>query len=161
MANAKDNRSKDKKTRSWKSRLFGLFINFGLIIIAGIALYVLYVFLQMPSLDSMLHETRKPSITFLDKNGHEIRSMGRIMGEPVSVETLPPHVWQAIISIEDKNFYKHGALSYRGTFRAMFVNFKLDRQTALSRLKFTAKRTKSSAFAVQICNLFFYRHSEP
>ena len=122
MANAKDNRSKDKKTRSWKSRLFGLFINFGLIIIAGIALYVLYVFLQMPSLDSMLHETRKPSITFLDKNGHEIRSMGRIMGEPVSVETLPPHVWQAIISIEDKNFYKHGAISVRGIFRAIIVN---------------------------------------
>ena len=76
----------------------------------------------MPSLDAILHETRKPSITFLDKNGNEIRSMGRIMGAPVSVESLPPHVWQAIISIEDKRFYKHGAISVRGILRAMIVN---------------------------------------
>ena len=76
----------------------------------------------MPSLDSILHETRAPAIVFLDKNGAEIRSSGRIMGTPVSVETLPKHVYQAILAIEDKSFYKHGALSYRGTFRAIFVN---------------------------------------
>jgi len=85
-------------------------------------LYILFVFLQMPSLDSILHETREPAIVFLDKNGNEIRSMGRIMGMPVSVDNLPAHVWQAIIAIEDKRFYKHGAISYRGTIRAMAVN---------------------------------------
>ena len=112
----------DNKKRSFKSRLFAFFFNFGLVLIATIGLYVLFVFLQMPSLDSVLHETREPAIVFLDKNGEEIRSSGRIMGTPVSVKTLPPHVYQAILAIEDKNFYKHGALSYRGTFRALFVN---------------------------------------
>lgn len=116
------NNNSEKNKRSFKSRLFGWFINFCLAVIAVVALYVLYVFLQMPSLDSMLHETRNPAITFLDKKGNEIRSMGRIMGEPVSVETLPPHVWQAIIAIEDKNFYKHGAVSLRGIFRATITN---------------------------------------
>lgn len=112
----------ENKKRSFKSRLFGFFFNVGLILIAAIGLYVLFVFLQMPSLDSILHETREPAVIFLDKNGEEIRSSGRIMGTPVSVKTLPPHVYQAILAIEDKNFYKHGALSYRGTFRALFVN---------------------------------------
>ena len=92
MAYQNRNMNKKDKPRSWKSRIFMFFVNLFLIIIAGISLYVLYVFLQMPSLDSVLHETRKPAIIFLDKNGNEIRSMGRIMGEPVSVETLPPHV---------------------------------------------------------------------
>lgn len=114
--------SKKDKKRSWKSRLWGFFINISLVLIACVGLYVLYVFLQMPSLDSILHETRQPSVTFLDKNGKEIRSMGRIMGTPVSVETLPPHVWQAIVSIEDKRFYKHGAISVRGMLRAIVVN---------------------------------------
>lgn len=119
--NIRKERSENKK-HSFKSRLLAFFFNCGLVVVAAVGLYVLFVFLQMPSLDSVLHETREPAIVFLDKNGEEIRSSGRIMGTPVSVKTLPPHVYQAILAIEDKNFYKHGALSYRGTFRALFVN---------------------------------------
>ena len=120
--NTRQNNKKSDKKRSVKSYIFAFFFNVGLIGIALVGLYVLFVFLQMPSLDAILHETREPAIIFLDKNGAEIRSNGRIMGMPVSVDTLPLHVYQAILAIEDKNFYKHGALSYRGTFRALFVN---------------------------------------
>ena len=117
----KDN-IKTENRRSFKSYVFSFVINTCLIGVATVGLYVLFIFLQMPSLDSILYETRDPAIVFLDKNGDEIRSSGRIMGMPVSVDNLPPHVYQAILAIEDKNFYKHGALSYRGTFRAIFVN---------------------------------------
>lgn len=113
---------KSEKRKSFKARLFSFVFNIGLIFVAICGLYVLFVFLQMPSLDAILHETREPAIIFLDKDGEEIRSSGRIMGTPVSVQNLPPHVYQAILAIEDKNFYKHGALSYRGTFRALIVN---------------------------------------
>ena len=120
MRNKKNEREEEK--RSFKSRVIMFFINVFLGLVGCVGLYVLFVFLQMPSLDSILHETREPAIIFLDKNGNEIRSMGRIMGNPVSVDTLPPHVYQAILSIEDKNFYEHGAISYRGTLRALIVN---------------------------------------
>ena len=121
MQNQRDMR-KNEKHYSFKTRMFIFFVNLFLITVACVGLYVLFVFLQMPSLDSMLHETREPAIVFLDRNGREMRSDGRIMGMPVSVETLPPHVWQAIIAIEDKRFYEHGAISYRGTLRALVVN---------------------------------------
>lgn len=113
---------RDIEKPSFKKRVLAFFLNVFLVIIAAIGLYVLFVFLQMPSLDSILHETREPAIVFLDRNGNEIRSMGKIMGEPVSVDTLPPHVWQAIVAIEDKRFFKHGAISYRGTMRALLIN---------------------------------------
>lgn len=113
---------KETEQRSFKSRVVMFFINVFLGLAGCVGLYVLFVFLQMPSLDSILHETREPAIIFLDKNGTEIRSMGRIMGNPVSVDDLPPHVYQAILAIEDKNFYEHGAISFRGTLRAVFVN---------------------------------------
>lgn len=119
---ARNSREKQQEPRSFKARVFGFFINVFLILVALTGLYVLFVFLQMPSLDSVLHETREPAIIFLDKNGREIRADGRIMGAAVSVENLPPHVWQAIVAIEDKRFFEHGAISYRGTIRAMFVN---------------------------------------
>lgn len=119
---ASQTKNSKEKQRSWKSRMLGFFFQCFLTVVAVVGLYVLYVFLQMPSLDTVLNETRKPAIVFLDKHGNEVRSMGRIMGEPVSVETLPAHVWQAIIAIEDKNFYEHGAISLRGTLRALVVN---------------------------------------
>lgn len=113
---------KKKPKRSFRARVLILFINLLLICVACVGFYVLFVFLQMPSLDSVLHETREPAIIFLDKDGREIRADSRIMGAPVSVDTLPPHVWQAIVAIEDKRFFKHGAISYRGTLRAIFIN---------------------------------------
>jgi len=117
-----ENVKENKKKRTLKSRIFAFFINLFLVLVACMGLYVLFVFLQMPSLDVVLHETREPAIIFLDKNGREIRSDGRIMGAAVSVDNLPPHVWQSIVAIEDKRFFEHGAISYRGTLRALVVN---------------------------------------
>ena len=121
MQNKRDMR-KNEKHYSFKTRMIIFCVNLFLVAVACVGLYVLVVFLQMPSLDSMLHETREPAVVFLDRNGRELRSDGRIMGMPVSVESLPPHVWQAIIAIEDKRFFEHGAISYRGTLRALFTN---------------------------------------
>jgi penicillin-binding protein 1A len=117
-----ENKTEKKPKRSFRARLLIFFINLFLVLVACVGLYVLFVFLQMPSLDSVLHETREPAIIFMDRNGREIRADSRIMGDAVTVDKLPPHVWQAIVSIEDKRFFKHGAISYRGTLRAIFIN---------------------------------------
>ena len=120
--NFKENRQEETKKRSWKSRILIFLVNLFLILVACVGLYILFVFLQMPSLDAVLHETREPAIVFLDKNGREIRADGRIMGAAVTVDNLPPHVWQSVVSIEDKRFFEHGAISYRGTLRALVLN---------------------------------------
>ena len=121
--NLNDVDNKKEKTRpSWRWRLLVYLFNLGLICAVGIAGYVAVIYLQMPSLDAILHETRPAAVMFLDEKGNEIRASGRIMGAPVSVETLPPHVWQAIVAIEDKRFFKHGPIDMRGTMRALVVN---------------------------------------
>lgn len=112
----------EKPKPSWKRRLFVYMFNLVLIGMVAVAGYVGVIYLRMPSLDAILHETRPAALTFLDKNGNEIRSSGRIMGTPVSVETLPPHVWQAIVAIEDKRFFQHGPIDIRGITRAVFSN---------------------------------------
>jgi penicillin-binding protein 1A len=114
----------EKKSVSVKWRMVGWVISAAIISIIAAAIYVLIVFLQMPPLESMLRETRAPAITFIDKDGYEIRSVNKIMGAPVSSETLPPHVWQSIVAIEDKRFFNHGALDARGILRAAFQNMR-------------------------------------
>ena len=121
----KEQETRNKKSTekpSFKRRMLVYLFNLVLICLVFVAGYVAFIYLRMPSLDSILHETRPAAVMFLDKNGNEIRASGRIMGTPVSVKTLPPYVWQSIVAIEDKRFFKHGPLDTRGTLRALVVN---------------------------------------
>ncbi|MBD5389268.1 PBP1A family penicillin-binding protein [bacterium] len=153
---------------SLRGRLLMWVFNLFMAALAAAAVYVLVVFLQMPSLDAILHETRAPAITFLDKNGDEIRSANRIMGTPVSVETLPPYVWQAIVAIEDKRFFQHGPVDIQGIARAVVSNLihgriaaggsTITQQTAknvfLSRHKTVARKIQELILAYWLENRF-------
>lgn len=112
----------ESKNVPLKRRLLVWCFNIFLLSCVAVFGYISYIYLRMPSLDSILNETRDATVIFLDKDGNEIRSANRIMGAPVSVETLPPHVWQAIVAIEDKRFFQHGPIDIRGITRAVFSN---------------------------------------
>lgn len=122
MREQKTNKKDNKEKPSFKRRVFVYLFNLCLFVGIGIAGYVAVIYLKMPSLDAILHETRPAAVMFMDAAGNEIRASNRIMGTPVSVQTLPPHVWQAIVSIEDKRFFEHGPIDSRGVLRAVFVN---------------------------------------
>jgi len=125
MTERKDNKRKntdDKRPWSFKWRVIVWCFNLFLVAVVGVAVYVGVIYFRMPSLDAILNETRAPAIVFMDMNGNEIRSSNKIMGTPVSVETLPPHVWQSIVAIEDKRFFTHGPFDMRAMFRAVILN---------------------------------------
>lgn len=126
----KKNANKPEKQRSFGWRLCVYAFNFMLLGAVAVVGYVGVIYMQMPSLDSILHETRSAAVVFLDQDGNEIRSANRIMGTPVSTETLPPYVWQAIIAIEDKRFFEHGPIDVRGITRAMLANMVSGRVAA-------------------------------
>ena len=90
--NEKSLKKESQEKPSFRRRVFVFFFNLFLISVVCVAGYVGFVYMRMPSLDSILHERRLPTIVFLDDAGNEIRSSNRIMGTPVTVETLPPHV---------------------------------------------------------------------
>lgn len=117
-----ENIQEEKKHPSLRMRLLMGVLNIIILSVVILAGYVAVVFLRMPSLDDILHETRPAAIVFLDRNGNEIRSAGRIMGMPVSTDSVPPHVWQAIVAIEDKRFFQHGPVDIRGIMRAVMSN---------------------------------------
>ncbi len=126
----KNRHDTEKPTPSLKRRIFALIFNLILIGCVTLGTYIAIVYMRMPSLDAILHETRPAALVIMDKNGNEIRSSGRIMGTPVSVDTLPPHVWQAIVAIEDKRFFQHGPVDFRGIARAVTANLASGRIAA-------------------------------
>jgi penicillin-binding protein 1A len=115
-----------RRRHSLRRLLFNAFL-WGCVVIG---VYVFVIFMTLPSLDSLLNETREPVITFVDRDGFEIQSKNQIMGDPVSVKSLPKHVWQSILAIEDKRFFHHGVVDWRGIMRSIFYNLRGGRVVA-------------------------------
>ena len=69
-----ENIQEEKKHPSLRMRLLMGVLNIIILSVVILAGYVAVVFLRMPSLDDILHETRPAAIVFLDRNGNEIRS---------------------------------------------------------------------------------------
>jgi len=66
-----------------------------------------------------------------DEGGRIYDRSGRLMGRlaivrrlNVPISQVPAHVRQAFIAAEDRRFYKHGSIDFRGFFRASLSNAK-------------------------------------
>jgi len=102
--------------------LINPFVRYGLIALllcSGIAL--VYLLRDLPSPARLTSsENFAVSTQIFDRNGkllYEIfADKNRI---PIELNTLPPHVYQAAISIEDKNFYYHWGFDIVGITRAI------------------------------------------
>lgn len=77
-------------------------------------------------LSKSLRPPAPPSITLLAADGTPIARRGAVIGKPVDVSKLPPHVAQAFIAIEDRRFYSHWGVDPRGIARAFYHNLSSD-----------------------------------
>lgn len=93
-------------------------IFFGLIIIFIIGFYF-YILKDLPLPTKLSNSTAPQSTLIYDRNGkllYNIHDKKNQIFIPLS--SVPKHVQQATISIEDRNFYQHGAIDLRGIIRA-------------------------------------------
>ena len=75
-------------------------------------------------LSRSLRPPTPPSVTLTADDGTPIARRGAVIGAPVSVKALPPHIAQAFLAIEDRRFYRHMAIDPRGIGRALFHNLR-------------------------------------
>jgi penicillin-binding protein 1A len=84
-----------------------------------------FVFISSyPWIDTSLlqHETNvRPSI-LLDDEGNEWARFQIDKKEPLTITAVPDHVIQAFIAAEDRSFFKHTGISWRGIVRSFLVN---------------------------------------
>lgn len=106
---------------SWKKAIrFGLHAScFGSIVFL---IFAGYCFFTLPDMDKAPVKTRPPKIELLDSNGELIDVYGGNYGSPVTLDDLPDYVAQAIIATEDRRFYDHHGIDFRGLARALLVN---------------------------------------
>lgn len=81
----------------------------------------------IPDQASLYIAKRTPGVRFLDRSGQLIATRGPRFGDRTALSDLPPHVVRAFLAAEDRRYYEHGALDYKGLGRAAWVNFRAKR----------------------------------
>ena len=84
---------------------------------------VTWSLLNLPETES-IQISRQPSITFLDKDGRIIASYGDVYGQSIQFSDLPENLINAVIVTEDKSFFSHPGVDFKGIIRAAYTNIK-------------------------------------
>jgi penicillin-binding protein 1A len=105
----------EKPRRRWRFR----HIVYG--VLALFMLLVAWLAITAP-LSKSLQPIAAPSLTLLSAEGEPIARRGADIRERVEIASLPDHVPEAFIAIEDKRFHDHLGISIRGIARAAWRN---------------------------------------
>ena len=65
-----------------------------------------------------------PAVIVEASDGTLIGLRGELRGTPASREDLPDHLVNAVVAIEDRRFFDHGGIDFRGVARAAWRNFR-------------------------------------
>lgn len=118
----KKKKSGTKKSHSWKWTLFkwAIYVAFALfVVLAG---YVGYCYLTLPDMQKAISRTREPSTVIMAENGSDIAKFGNVYARVIEPDNLPKNLTNAVISTEDRRFYKHNGFDVWGFSRAMITN---------------------------------------
>ncbi len=126
MSDARDpwEQEPQRTRRPW---WFWLATGFGGIVLFLSACFVALYYIYAPSLsitaDRLGELNRTPSITLADASGSAFATRGAAFGYRVKVEEMPKYLPIAFVVTEDRRFYTHGGVDYRGLLRAFFANW--------------------------------------
>lgn len=79
---------------------------------------------DLPTIGDLEMARHEPRIEILASTGEIIGIRGRDRGPSVDIESLPPHVVDAFLATEDRNFYHHVGINPVAILRALVVNLK-------------------------------------
>ena len=100
----------------------GFFSVFAAIGIAA-ASYIAYVNTTLPTLDELTERDVAESSKVYSRDGTLLYEFhGEYNRTSVDLDRISPHLKNATIAVEDKNFYKHGAISVSSMVRALRAN---------------------------------------
>ncbi len=118
----RDETPRRRKRRGFFGRLiiWGATLSiWGLIVVAGI---IAWYAAHLPPTHTLEVPPRPPNIAILAADGAELANRGDTGGAAVQLKSLPKHVSEALIAIEDRRFYSHFGIDIIGFGRAIVTN---------------------------------------
>ncbi|WDI32420.1 PBP1A family penicillin-binding protein [Hyphococcus flavus] len=91
-------------------------------LLIGLAALFAYFASDLPDSSELWREGATPKITLLSADGSPIMRQGVSQGAPIRLADLPLHVPDAVLAVEDRNFYHHFGANPVSILRALIVN---------------------------------------
>lgn len=82
---------------------------------------------DLPDVKKLATIDRRPSVTLLAADGGVFATFGDLYGDPVTLEVLPKPLIDALLATEDRRFYSHFGVDFKGLARAMVANVRAGR----------------------------------
>ena len=92
-------------------------------------LILIGVFGPVPNQRDFLNLEKSQSSQVIGANGEMIGKFFAINRTYVKLDTLPKHLITALIDVEDKRFYRHGGIDWRGSGRAIFKTLLMGKES--------------------------------
>ena len=112
-----NNRKKRKKIR-WIPVLY-IILAFGSGSFIGFNLWIIR---SLPQIDILKNYYPVLATRLYDRNGEHVRDVYLVRRIPVLLDSIPENLQKAVISIEDKAFYRHHGLNYKRIVKAIIVD---------------------------------------
>lgn len=129
IANNNDNNKNPKKHSKLRIILYiiGTLFALGIIGLVSIIVYIYVLSLELPSTDEFSKFKYTEPMVVYDAKGNIIAELGAERRYPISIDQMPPYVYQAVVAVEDARFYEHSGIDPWGIARAMVSNIKAGR----------------------------------
>lgn len=90
----------------------------------GVFAIIIKYRLELPNIQSMVEDYKpRMATTIYDKNNNVVDVLEAESRDAVKLEDVSPYVKEAFLAIEDKKFYSHHGLHFKGIIRAVLTNF--------------------------------------
>ncbi len=127
----------NKKTLALVLIIVGMFL-----VLAGT---LVNLFEDLPEPDQLVERPSPLTTKIYDRNGELLFKIFREENRTlVTLDKIPDHMIKATLAIEDKNFFVHNGLSWRGIFRAVRHNILNPDQTLMGGSTITQQLIKNS-----------------
>jgi penicillin-binding protein 1A len=128
----------------WWTRLF-LWILAAGAAVCGFILLIVFVFTavaypSLPDVSELLDYRPKLPLRIYSAQGTLIGEFGEERRNFVPAKNIPKVMKDAVLAIEDANFYSHGGIDYKGVLRAGFANLSASRSQGASTITMQVAR---------------------
>ncbi len=93
-------------------------------IVALVAIAAAIIYPSLPSLDALTNYHPKQPLRVYSEDGYLISEFGQERRAYVKIENVPQDMKNAVIAIEDRRFYQHNGIDFKGIVRAAITNLK-------------------------------------
>ena len=101
-----------------------LFLLVGFIVLVG---FLVYIFWDLPSINSLPANLDTPSVRITDRNGRLLYDILPTTGgrhAVLSFDNIPQCMKDATVAVEDKNFYSNPGIDFEGILRALWIDLR-------------------------------------